>query len=133
MTCGGLSTLRIVRDVLRNEGKRDLPQGLGKRLDEAIDEGWAWMAANWSIHRHPPGMGRLWYLYYLYSVERAGILDRVRTIDGHDWYHEGAAWLVETQFPDGHWQDLRSHIHHTCFALLFLKRATIPVPEPTGS
>jgi hypothetical protein len=125
--------LRIVRDVLRHEGSRELQGGLEMRLQKGIEDGWAWMAAHWSVQRHPPHVGRIWHLYFLYSLERAGILDRVRTVNGRDWYHEGAAWLVETQAEDGRWQDQNNHLHHTCFALLFLKRSTVPIPEPTGT
>jgi hypothetical protein len=134
MTCGGLSALRICRDILRAERSRAFgKKGLDRKVDAALDEGWAWMASHWMIQRHAPDHGRSWILYYLYSLERAGVLCRVRKVNGHDWYYEGAAWLLATQGEDGHWEGSRSTLVDTCFALLFLKRATIPVPERTGS
>jgi hypothetical protein len=42
-------------------------------------------------------------------------------VAGRDWYREGAAWLVEAQRPEGHW----GTVDETCFALLFLRRATV--------
>ena len=133
MTCGGIATLRIARDVLRAERSVRLRGLLEKRIEDGIRQGWAWMAREWLIQRHPPEYGRDWHLYYLYALERAGILCRVVQVNGRDWYHEGASWLVETQHDDGHWQGITAAVHDTCFALLFLKRATLPIPEPTGA
>ena len=61
---------------------------------------------------------------YLWAVERwCGLTDRAR-IGAHDWYGEGATLLVDTQSRDGSW-DEEDGPESTCFALLFLRRATI--------
>jgi hypothetical protein len=47
-----------------------------------------------------------WYKrhdYYLYAVERAAVLDRVKGVNGHDWYFEGAAWLRDQQKKHRTW------------------------------
>ena len=68
-----------------------------------------------------------WDLYYLYAVERAAILDRVKRVNNRDWYFEGAAYLLDRQRRSGGWDRPDSDTVDTCFALLFLKRATIPL------
>ena len=66
--------------------------------------------------------GRL--LYHLYALERAGDLTG-DSLAGHDWYREGAAYLLGTQRDDGSWDDgSDTPVPGTCFALLFLGRAT---------
>ena len=129
MTCGGISTLRIVRDVLLFEGSRN-SLGMIKDLDRGIEEGWAWMADQWAVNRHPPSFERHWLYYYLYSLERAGVLCGIDRVNQHDWYFEGAGFLVSAQKADGSWGDRGGEIHQTCFALLFLKRGTVPLPRP---
>ena len=129
MTCGGISTLRICRDVLLFDHP-GTSASMIRQLDQAIDEGWGWMAENWMIQRHPTHHERHYLLYYLYSVERAGVLTGVDTVNGHDWFFEGASFLIATQHEDGRWVDRTGELHDTCFALLFLKRGTVPLPKP---
>ena len=77
-----------------------------------------------------------WQCYHLYSVERAGRVLGLDEVGGRSWYDAGAAWLLSAQKGDGHWEDdsLRGDGHpeymtvaDTCFALLFLTRATRPL------
>lgn len=61
---------------------------------------------------------------YLWAVERwCGLTGRER-IGPHDWYTEGAEWLLEVQEPDGAF-GREGGMENTCFALLFLRRATV--------
>lgn len=55
----------------------------------------------------------------------AGQVDR---IGAHDWYMEGAQWLLIRQRSDGAWAGHYGENVDTCFALLFLKRAYISTP-----
>jgi hypothetical protein len=74
-----------------------------------------------------------WTYYYLYGCERAGVLAGTYRFGAHDWWDEGAAWLLGQQSADGSWpvESVLSHQADTCFALLFLARATVPlVPLP---
>jgi hypothetical protein len=66
--------------------------------------------------------------YDLYSVERAMMLGGVKRIGGRDWYHDGALYILWNQMNDGAWLDASD----TCFALLFLKRAFVPVASGDG-
>jgi hypothetical protein len=70
-------------------------------------------------------------LYFLWSVERVGVLYNLQRIGTKDWYLWGAEVLVSNQDRDGHWQDGGYHgasaTIDTCLALLFLKRANFAV------
>ena len=57
------------------------------------------------------------------DLERCGVLLDQRFFGTRDWYREGAEALMREQGPDGAF--LGSDLH-TAFALLFLKRATVP-------
>lgn len=76
--------------------------------------------------------------YYLWSVERVGMLYDLPTIGEKDWYRWGATILIASQRPDGSWKDVKidsaDHLVvgpnwglvppiDTSFALLFLKRS----------
>jgi hypothetical protein len=64
-------------------------------------------------------------LYFLWSVERVGVVFDLMTINGKDWYNWGADIILKFQQSDGSWNDRFPGICDTCFALLFLKRVNI--------
>ena len=120
MTAAGLAILAICREGL---GHR-----LGSRqagvVQRAEARALAWLADNFAVDRNPGG-GR-WLNYYLYGLERVGALLERERIGEHDWYLEGARRLVRDQGRDGSWATSQAE-PSTCFALLFLQRATAPV------
>jgi hypothetical protein len=69
--------------------------------------------------------------YYLYALERAGMLYDTALIGNHDWYLDGARVILAAQKPDGSWAEsgpaTMRPTWDTCFAILFLKRATRPL------
>lgn len=92
-----------------------------KRAQAAIRDGVTWLQENFSVAENP-GRGADHHDYYLYGLERMGMLVGMRWIGGHDWYEEGARFWLDTQGPiDGGWGD---HVR-TAFGILFLKRATL--------
>lgn len=119
MTTAGLTGLSIALDILQEKGK--LAKTMNKKVRSALLDGFAWMKTHYSL-RENPRMGSKWYYYYLYGLERACEIAGVTHIDEHDWYFDGAMLLLSQQNPDGSWGDLAD----TCFALLFLKKATLP-------
>jgi hypothetical protein len=132
MTAAGIASLSIARHELRVAKSRRLTPVLDRRVDELILGAWAWLDAEWAIDRHPGSPVNGWYYYWLYSLERAGILSRVRLVGGKDWYFEGAVQILARQRKSGAWgQSGADDIPETCFALLFLKRATPPI-TPSG-
>jgi hypothetical protein len=121
MTCSGLLGLAIAHGVARNPAERK-----HKPLsDPAIQRGLAMLARE--IDR--PGEKRTPDLYYLWSLQRVGVLFELDAINGKDWYVWGANVLLPRQRNDGSWHDggyFGSHpILDTCFALLFLERANL--------
>ncbi len=128
MTAGGASSLAICKYYLKKEYKKD----------PAIAKACEWLAANLSVTTHPkfdwktPGHG--WFHYWLFALERAGILCEREKLGTHDWYQEGAKQLVEAQGRDGAWDGDRDKLTNTCFAILFLRKAVKPLkPVATES
>jgi hypothetical protein len=133
MTAGGVSTLAICREELR--GGRDSGGRDEARTAQAILDGLAWLGRNFTVETNPgpdnaDNGPRRWQYYFLYGMERAGILAEAPRMGDHDWYREGAEYLVRKQFKGGMWSqsgfadETPEHMTECCFALLFLKRAT---------
>ena len=64
------------------------------------------------------------------ALERAGMLFGTETMGDKYWYPEGAKVLCDIQKGGGAWGD---GTRDTCFAILFLKRATRPLDVATES
>ena len=122
MTAGGVGAVAIYDHVLGTDWKKD----------PTLKSGLAWLAAHWSVKENS---GPIEFdsapkeeLYYsLYALERAGMLLGVDKIAGHDWYAEGAEVILAAQKPDGSWAPCAKRSNatwDTCFAVLFLKKAT---------
>ncbi|MFV1959283.1 MAG: prenyltransferase/squalene oxidase repeat-containing protein [Planctomycetota bacterium] len=124
MGTAGLACLLICQSELWKS--RHFSKKLRKRTREGVRDGFAWLQANYSVHRNP-GAGRKSYYYYMYGLERACILGHARFVGSHDWYAEGAEALLAEQAEDGSWGGV---LVDTCFALLFLKRASFRVGNP---
>lgn len=141
MTAAGISSLVICRDELRLSGLLDAK--LKSDIDLHIHGALFWVGSKFS-YRYMRGQPLMrigaegWGKYYdMYSIERAGVLSNVRKMANVEWYAEGALLLVETQQSDGAWPDIvgmkptgeskgPNTVDH-CFAILFLKRAVVPV------
>jgi hypothetical protein len=139
MTTSGIAALVICKAEI----EKSLGEKAKKALNQAIRDGMAWLAHKWSVTENPNC--KCWKMYYLCGVERAGVLSLCNRIGEHKWYKEGAEHLFGTQRPDGSWLGDRDtprwqqglvlgygNICGTCFAILFLKRATVPIIKPPG-
>jgi hypothetical protein len=129
MTAGGVSSLVICRSELL--GTPGYDGKLDARAEQGIWDGIAWLGSRFTVSENPgprdapaPVQGKQYY--YLYGLERAGVLSGIPWTGEHDWYREGATWLIDHQEPPGHWA---GGLVETCFALLFLERATPPAPR----
>ena len=127
MTAGSVGSICIwlyIRD--NDEGRRK-----SWKLDKDVHKGLQWMNKNFSVtynpgpyeHGNMEENSQHWYLYYMYALERVGMLYGTERIGSHEWYPEGAKVLLEEQKDNGSWDNVRD----TCFAILFLKRATRPL------
>ena len=133
MVASALSILGIARGELKRT--RNLPSDQAKSIEEQEWAALSWLQRWYNVRAATPegcSYRAAAPYYYLYSLERAMILWGARRIGGHDWYLEGAAMLLSWQNPDGSWRGPHgTPVVDTCFALLFLKRAMLPVPTPT--
>lgn len=127
MTCASLCSLALAKGYLKEDINND----------PSIKKGLAWLANNLRFDLNPNvvTMGlfgnqpKFWHYYYIYGVERVGAVLDLEKIGNHDWYEEGAKFLIEYQGKDGRWTEdaannFGSDITTTAFALLFLKKAT---------
>ncbi len=125
MTCAGIVGMSLCRAALdAGPGKATALDG---KLDEAIRSAFAWLAAHRTVRWNagPPPSRNQHFFYWLYSLERACELSRTGLIDDWDWYHEGAQVLLSLQ--DVHGKFGHANFEEQCFAILFLKKAQLPV------
>jgi hypothetical protein len=132
MTAAGISALLITQDLSHTSYESD---GHGNGGNPAIDRGVQWLSANFpSVFATIPSGACADATYTLYCVELAGLAGGYKYFGSHDWYREGAYWLLTHQNPDGSWGNPHSFIDHnvgnipaTSFALMFLSRGLEPV------
>lgn len=125
MTAGAVGALAIYDHLLNRESKRNGP----------LLDGLAWLQVHYTVETVPgpiewDSITKNTYVpYYLYALERAGILTGNEKLGPHAWYADGVQVFLRTQKADGSWgiDDWSTDTWDTCFALLFLKRATRPL------
>jgi hypothetical protein len=108
MTAGAVGARVIYEYMEKRDWKKDAVTAAGVN----------WLSKHWSVDLN---------YYYLYALERAGMLYGTEKIGDHDWYWEGARAIVPAQKPDGSWGERpkpEENTWDTCFAILFLKKAT---------
>jgi hypothetical protein len=138
MSCAGITSLVIAEDriqppdakVVRGEIKC-CATGENAEENDRIDRALDWLGRNFSVTDNP-GYMQNFVLYYLYGLERAGRLTARRFIGEHDWYREGADFLVRRQdklsgFWVGNGHAENDPLIGTSFALLFLSKGRWPV------
>jgi hypothetical protein len=134
LTCAGLSGAAICLHALKK----------GPAKDAVVKKARAWLDEHFDATRNV-GIDRSailgpssWETYHLYSVERVGSILGWKEIGGRAWYPEGARHLLATQRGDGSWlagggaETFGARPRYlttadTCFALLFLSKATPPL------
>ena len=107
-------------------------QKTGRRqMEDGIGRGMAWLSRNYTVD-NPTG----WHMYYFYGLERVASLTNSDKIGGRDWYKDGCANMIKKQAADGSFNDAGGLVTSTCFATLFMTRATeklvpnTPPPPP---
>jgi len=137
MSAGAIGSICIYDYILDGEKR------LSWKGDKSVLSGLSWLAQNFSPTGNPnvdKAVGATYSLipdgamfyYYLYAVERTGLLFGTERFGAHEWYPEGAAVLLKTQLPDGSWPNADTHrksTWETSFAILFLRRATRPLQD----
>jgi len=134
MTSAGVCSVAICRAGLR---LRD------PLKDQAVVAGLSWLGQNFAVDdnagvtkSHVADPER-WLYYYLYSIERAGRICAVEEIGKKKWYPAGVEFLLKKQKEDGSWWTGLQGVQwkqagdietaDTCFAILFLTKATPPL------
>ena len=127
MSAGAVGAVCIYAYILGEDWKKD----------KTAAGGMSWLAKNFSVAQNigPCQTGgqdaKEFLYYYLYALERAGMLYDTALIGNKDWYLEGARVILAAQKPDGSWAEsgpaTMRPAWDTCFAILFLKRATRPL------
>jgi hypothetical protein len=130
MTAGGVASLIIFRHLQRQDTTNHAP----------IKKALSWLGSNFTVTENP-GYERpyQWHHYWLYGAERAGILGGTEKLGDHWWYSEGVDYLLKAQDQKhGSWVSLSESnglesvggaAADTAFAILFLRRATRPLPK----
>ncbi len=125
MSAGAVGSLVIFLYMQRRDWTRD----------RDVADGMAWLAENFTVeknHKAPATIASQMLYYYLYALERAGILYGTETMGRHKWYPLGANFLIKAQRDDGSWsatEPASSAVWDTCWAILFLRRATRPLKD----
>jgi len=116
MTSAGLCSLVLCQAALRRSS------ATSPRIRAGIRDSLAWLEEYYAVDENP-FHNDAWWTYYLFNLERVGVLLDQRFIGTRDWYKEGALLLLQRQASGGRFG---SGVADTAFALLFLKRATVP-------
>lgn len=129
MTCACLASLYITGNAVTSRREAGFTaDGQAPRCGKyseyrPIVQAFSWLSKNLGMR---PGEQSQFQYYYLYAVERVGMIAGVQRIGSVDWYRRGAAALVASQAADGHWQQFHP-IVDTSFALLFLAKGRRPI------
>ena len=118
MTAAGITSLFIIYE----QEYKDNPVCGAPHKTERLQAGLNWLGKNFTVRTNPQ-KGNFHY-YYLYAMERIGVLTGQKFIGGQDWYRAGAEYLVPKQLADGLWNE---DMLATEFALLFLGKGREPV------
>jgi hypothetical protein len=140
MTVAGIATLVVTEGMLKSSEMEMHPDGTPvccgeSKIDQPLENACRWLGDRFQVRNNPGEEGNF-VLYYLYGLERAGRFSGRRFFvnaggQKHDWYREGAAFLVSQQGLGGAWK--RNSLVEddpavgTSFALMFLSKGLAPV------
>jgi hypothetical protein len=119
MTAAAVASLYLTHERLAPQEAAD---ATADRL-AVIERGLEWMGQHYSL-RENPNRELAWYYFWLWGVERVGVVSGRRNFGSHDWFREGSALLVSGQRADGTWTD---RVYHDALALLFLAKSYRPL------
>ena len=155
MTACGIANLLIAREMIARDDKARkafTESGVLKQVDTGIADGLAWLDMHWSTFTNVNSKYG-YHIYHLYCVERAMDILGKELIGKRLWWKPGAEEILQRQKPQDvqipqkkggaeaapgmFWMTDSTHdpkdVLDTCFALLYLKRATKGLrPAVTG-
>lgn len=122
MTCAGLLALAVGTGLSDDRTQNAADSDAVKKAFRVVGDQIGWPGEG--VKAPPPSE-----LYFLWSVERVGVLYHKAQIEDKDWYRWGASSLLPNQRPEGFWHTNLGHgsspLTDTCFAILFLQRANL--------
>lgn len=145
-TCAGLLSLAIEVALLEDKEFTSIPRvntpTEAKKTKADVEKAFAFVAKTIGRHKNDAPTGTsLGYgggyfdadavgdLYFLWTLERVGVIYSRDVIGGKDWFDWGYPIVLKAQRPDGSWDEPHKvpfgPLIDTPFALLFLKRANI--------
>lgn len=124
MTCAGLLGLAVGYGIDPNARRPDWKQ------DEAIRRALKHVSQSIGTpNTNVRSRVDMTEMYFLWSLERVGVLFQLAKIENKDWYRWGLGILRPNQRPDGSWYGGVGHgsspLVDTCLALLFLNRSNL--------
>jgi hypothetical protein len=142
-TCSGLLGLAIGGGIVREAQLRTAPErkdGKPPTLRDPLKDPLVQVAMNYvgsqvaelAMTGLDADVNLYRNLYFLWSVERVGMVYSVPAMGRVNWYQVGASAILRAQQPDGSWAagkpgfipGITADIN-TCFALLFLRRSNV--------
>ncbi len=116
MTASAIASLNMLSVILADQEVVDDDDSARlAAATTAIESGQRWLETHFSVRTNPGEQS--WVLCYLANLARAGELSELQLIGDHDWYREGADYLVQSQ----------NRIDGSCAALL---KVTQSWPRP---
>jgi hypothetical protein len=119
-TAAAVSALAALRELRGEEGQ----------AGAAIGRGLQWLGANFAADHTPRKAPGFLPLHWLSMAGRAGALLATEHFGAHEWYAEGADFLLASQHAGGEWTaergefmaNERMDVLDTCLAILFFRR-----------
>jgi hypothetical protein len=131
MTFAGLFCLTVARATKLRKLLQAQEEGKTTREDDSNDEG----SQGEALMKDPifkkgydravafaSGSGSR---YFLWSMERVGVMLNLEKLGAKDWFKLGSDALVRSQQVDGSWPDAQGGLADTSFAVLFLRKANL--------
>lgn len=134
MTAAGVSSLLICGHQVSRTSEKGYTDGAApgcgaaQRTNPVLAGGLRWLGTHFNPKRNPGS--NAWNYYWLYGAERVGMLSGLQYFGNHDWYREGAEFLINQQdgasifVRGGSWAN---NLTDTCFAVLFLAKGRRPL------
>jgi len=124
MTTAGLGIIAIAESAV---GKTEVYSRIRADGKTAFKNGMKWFIKNYTVEWNPfgdeGGRNKRQLAYYLYGIERFCDIRGIQFVGEHDWYDDGARFLLANQGHEGNW----GRMENTCFAILFLSRSNLSV------
>ncbi|MFM9965714.1 MAG: DUF4159 domain-containing protein [Planctomycetaceae bacterium] len=136
MSVAGIASLVMADSMLPDDsdvGQDGFPDCCREEVrNEALERGLNWLRGRFAVGHNIGDASIGGVLYYLYGLERAGRLSGLRFMGNHDWFREGAKFLINGQGGNGNWSRAEGAgdgdaVVGTSFALLFLSKGMAPV------